>query len=1358
MSTVSAVERASRRRTVDLPTKPEAGLAEWTSKIKAMQRQVDQDEEEETKRLEQEIAASRAARLRRSMGATSQSNSVDLSKSEVAASLKEIDALADSNANTRQQNQDDALKKLSSGGPSSAHTARGGPAAFVKKAEPSPEPMSLAAFIGGRATGPRLTKHAPQQDAHDPTQFEQRTHITSPHPIFGRGGIAMPGMTSRDSSSQGGMSSTPLTSESDRRTRTPSVVKSFIDRVEEGRLTAQKTGASSSSIQPIRVRTTSTPSSPRSATFEKNIVPVVREPSNIIPTSAAASPAPTRPSFSPASPPVVAPLTPRTSSRPVSTSPHPRPLESTRTPPPPTSPYSPSKSPGITPSISKSVPSQPRQSVGTPQPVSSPSPSSAYLRPPPSKEPTPSISRLQGRGFVQSVVRASSQLEAAAQSSSSSPKIPESGRKSSVLERWQHDSGRSGTAPPPIIAPKPVTMRKTKTIDTGLSTSPIPTSPSPVSATPPRIKPDYTGRSLKSAVSMPSVAQAYNGNRTARSEVGTESSSPASSRTQALGSGNTLISYIKPLKTGDDPITNKAASRPPSRPPSAAARSRRGSPEPDAGADEMGVRVRPRSKSISADRRVPVDVVKDRRVETHATGGSGLTGKPLSHPTKERAKKPRKARESTREALTAKVHETPASSSASPDKDARPHTATARPAPSPRPVISETDPTQLAERGPLKVGKSTVADHEAPLRSGPSKGQVGAGIRVALPGLASGDVKPTSLNVPANQARPRSTSPKQAEKVPASPIRHSRIPSTGNRATVMDVALALSEHEAHVRRLSQEAGEDHGTSSSKQANVEPAVSSNAPKEDQAEDQHVPPDVKSVVANWGPRQNGGLTANQAEKRKSSYEKYSAFVLPPLAEEKTPVSSPHGTLSRTAAPGTLPKLEENAIDAVKPPVDESPNTNVTMDNTPLVGSEPVAKQVTEPVGPYEPEAIRLEFKDEPLPKVDISTLLETQDLGYKPDTDAQTISVEVMSVVGNSANPVNTDPNVFYESEALVVVHRSKSKSSGLVATKVWSWTGKSAVVTEKEERRTQDLVRRYNTSLITISQYQEPPELIHLLGGRLAIRQGTRSRWSPENTAMHSIRALHGVIHIDEVDLHIKNLCSAFSYCVSLLGTFYVWYGRGSIQSERKAALEYAQSMAPSADNVVELSEGKNDDDEMFWMILGDRDYAQADHWRWRSAAKTTDPRIWRIGGSQPFVHEIAYISSHRSECLKSIYVVDCIWEYFVLVGSEARHRRRDIRLALSIAQDLSAETSSSKPFNPPVHVIVLPSQIPTELQLVLRGLNETILNDGHVPEHMNLLSLSEALQQLQQNSWDRRTLSNADSLPLGISPYDVSRG
>ena len=63
------MDSQTRRHTTANYPKPEAGLAEWTSKIKAMQREVDADEEAEQRKFEEEIRASRLARSRRSLGA-----------------------------------------------------------------------------------------------------------------------------------------------------------------------------------------------------------------------------------------------------------------------------------------------------------------------------------------------------------------------------------------------------------------------------------------------------------------------------------------------------------------------------------------------------------------------------------------------------------------------------------------------------------------------------------------------------------------------------------------------------------------------------------------------------------------------------------------------------------------------------------------------------------------------------------------------------------------------------------------------------------------------------------------------------------------------------------------------------------------------------------------------------------------------------------------------------------------------------------------------------------------------------------------------------------------------------------------
>jgi hypothetical protein len=55
-------------------------------------------------------------------------------------------------------------------------------------------------------------------------------------------------------------------------------------------------------------------------------------------------------------------------------------------------------------------------------------------------------------------------------------------------------------------------------------------------------------------------------------------------------------------------------------------------------------------------------------------------------------------------------------------------------------------------------------------------------------------------------------------------------------------------------------------------------------------------------------------------------------------------------------------------------------------------------------------------------------------------------------------------------------------------------------------------------------------------------------------------------------------------------------------------------------------------------------------------------------------------------------------ELFVVVGPEARARRTDILLAVHVAISISAAVDSKRPFAPPVHLVVLPSQLPLEVK------------------------------------------------------------
>ena len=87
--------------------------------------------------------------------------------------------------------------------------------------------------------------------------------------------------------------------------------------------------------------------------------------------------------------------------------------------------------------------------------------------------------------------------------------------------------------------------------------------------------------------------------------------------------------------------------------------------------------------------------------------------------------------------------------------------------------------------------------------------------------------------------------------------------------------------------------------------------------------------------------------------------------------------------------------------------------------------------------------------------------------------------------------------------------------------------------------------------------------------------------------------------------------------MTFLDTCYVWHGKGSLPGERQAALEYALSFAIGSSPVelVELVEEESDDNEMFWMMLGDADYARADYWKWRPDFAKALPRIWRVDAS-----------------------------------------------------------------------------------------------------------------------------------------------
>lgn len=177
--------------------------------------------------------------------------------------------------------------------------------------------------------------------------------------------------------------------------------------------------------------------------------------------------------------------------------------------------------------------------------------------------------------------------------------------------------------------------------------------------------------------------------------------------------------------------------------------------------------------------------------------------------------------------------------------------------------------------------------------------------RRALPGLAN----PAVVAVADKDEKLMKKDKEERTTVPPSTTRHARIPSTGNRALVMEVAQALSE-----------AAQQQGTE--KEEKYMMAASTPVP---------VPILARQVpsTAPVGPA---------TEKRKSSYERYSAIAMPPLAEERTPAVTPAHTFSRSAG--------QNVVLGGKV-VGESPSSSLRLESAGTVAQLPTAPSPSLPL---------------------------------------------------------------------------------------------------------------------------------------------------------------------------------------------------------------------------------------------------------------------------------------------------------------------------------------------------------------------------------------------------------------------------
>lgn len=308
------------------------------------------------------------------------------------------------------------------------------------------------------------------------------------------------------------------------------------------------------------------------------------------------------------------------------------------------------------PTFSASTPSFPRPEASTQKAIPlTPQRRMPSLHPPKEKDPTPSISRLKGRGFVQSMVKASSVLEAAAAGSAT----PEAGKPSpaqsspSITNRWKPESSCSSPSQPgrtsvptnyrkswtpSVTTPSPqrtVAQRKSWTtsesqkVEESERERPARTMGQERAGSVRVVESNHTGRPKHATEHqhagqpplMPGSEQTEHPPRKAPSLPSLSTPSrpntppPASPGGHGLGSSSTMFSYIKPMKTGDDPATSP--SLPHSRPTTPHSRVSAGGLEFTQDVDELGHRT-----GVSSG---------GRRQRNGVAGFPAPSGRPLVH-------------------------------------------------------------------------------------------------------------------------------------------------------------------------------------------------------------------------------------------------------------------------------------------------------------------------------------------------------------------------------------------------------------------------------------------------------------------------------------------------------------------------------------------------------------------------------------------------------------------------------------------------------------------------------------------------------------------------------------------------------
>lgn len=236
--------------------------------------------------------------------------------------------------------------------------------------------------------------------------------------------------------------------------------------------------------------------------------------------------------------------------------------------------------------------------------------------------------------------------------------------------------------------------------------------------------------------------------------------------------------------------------------------------------------------------------------------------------------------------------------------------------------------------------------------------------------------------------------------------------------------------------------------------------------------------------------------------------------------------------------------------------------------------------------------------------------------------------------------------------------------------------------------------------------------------------------------------------------------------MTLMGDVFVWHGVGSTSSIRQCALQCANHLrdaSPQPSPITQYEEGE--EDELFWTCF-DRDasFSNAWHHRFRPllAEAELPARLYSVQGAG----NAKRLAEHPDFSLldvrrDGVAILQLALELYVLVGPDARPRRKEIHACIDAASCLASDAAQRRGphlMTPPVHVVVFPSVAPRELKSAFRYWHDEHLNGKgwqRAGLGMNVWEKRAALEQLECNEFPLWQLNDELFLPVGVGLEDV---